>query len=189
MLTLQNSYGCHNINFVTPTHQVPMIVESLQIAIDKGLRVPLVYNCGGYEAVETIQLLDGIIDIYMPDFKFADPAVAMSCTGARDYPSIAKAAITEMHRQVGDLVMDRRGIAQRGLLVRHLVLPGGLAGTGEVARFLVKEISPETYTNIMAQYYPCYKAAGHPPLDRRLTEEEFRRAVREAKEAGLRRLD
>lgn len=189
MLTLQNSYGCNNINFVTPTHQVPVIVQSLDIAIDKGLRVPLVYNCGGYESLETIQLLEGIIDIYMPDFKFADPAVAMNCTGAQDYPLIARAAIKEMHRQVGDLVMDRHGRAQRGLLVRHLVLPGGLAGTGDVARFLAKEISPDTYTNIMAQYCPCYKAAEHPPFNRRPTDEEFRQAVKEAKEAGLKRLD
>jgi len=189
MLTLQDSYDCHNINFVTPTHQVPMILQSLEIAIDKGLNVPLVYNCGGYEALGTIRLLEGIIDIYMPDFKFADPEVARNCTGAEDYPSVAKAAINEMHRQVGDLVMDRQGIAQRGLLVRHLVLPGGLAGTEEVSRFLAEEISPDTYTNIMAQYYPCYKAAEHPPLDRRLSSEEFRKAVEAARQAGLKRLD
>jgi len=187
MLTLQDGYGCHNINFVTPTHQVPMILQSLEIAIDKGLKVPLVYNCGGYEAPGTIKLLDGVIDIYMPDFKFADPEIANNCAGAKDYPFIAKAAIKEMHRQVGDLVMDSHGIARRGLLVRHLVLPDGLAGTGEVARFLAEEISPDTYTNIMAQYYPCFKAAEHPPLDRRLTNEEFRKAVKAAKDAGLKR--
>jgi putative pyruvate formate lyase activating enzyme len=189
MLTLQDSYGCHNINFVTPTHQVPMILQSLEIAIDRGLKVPLVYNCGGYEALETIRLLDGIIDIYMPDFKFADPEAAEKYSSANDYPSVAKTAIREMHRQVGDLVMDSHDIARRGLLVRHLVLPDGLAGTEEVARFLVDEISPDTYTNIMAQYYPCYKASEHPPLDRRLTNEEFRKALREAKDAGLKRLD
>jgi putative pyruvate formate lyase activating enzyme len=188
MLTLQDSYGCHNINFVTPTHQVPMILQSLEIAIEKGLNVPLVYNCGGYESLETFRLLDGIIDIYMPDFKFADPEVSEKFSRAKDYPAVAKTAIQEMHRQVGDLVMDSHGIAQRGLLVRHLVLPDGLAGTEEVARFLVEEISPDMYTNIMAQYYPCYKAVEHPPLDRRLTSEEFRKAVREAKEAGLKRL-
>lgn len=188
MLNLQNSYGCHNINFVTPTHQVPMILQSLETAIDKGLNVPLVYNCGGYESLYTIQLLEGIIDIYMPDFKFANSEIANNCTGAKDYPAAARAAINEMHRQVGDLVTDSNGIAQRGLLVRHLVLPGGLAGTEEVARFLAEEISPDTYTNIMAQYYPCYKAVEHPSLDRRLTNEEFRKAVREAKEAGLKRL-
>jgi putative pyruvate formate lyase activating enzyme len=188
MLTLQDSYSCHNINFVTPTHQVSMILQSLEIAIDKGLKVPLVYNCGGYEALETIRLLDGIIDIYMPDFKFADPEAAEKYSSAKDYPSVAKTAIREMHRQVGDLVMDSHDIARRGLLVRHLVLPDGLAGTEEVSRFLAEEISPDTYTNIMAQYYPCFKAGEHPPLDRRLTNEEFRKAVKEAKEAGLKRL-
>jgi len=188
MISLQ-SYGCHNINFVTPTHQVPMILKSLEIAIDKGLKIPLVYNCGGYEAIKTIQLLDGVIDIYMPDFKYSDPEAAKEYSKAGDYPLVAKAAIKEMHRQVGDLVIDKKGIAQKGLLVRHLVLPKGLAGTEEVVRFLAEEISPDTYTNIMAQYYPCYKAQEHPPLDRRLTGDEFRKAVKAAKDAGLRRLD
>lgn len=188
MLTLQN-YGCHNINYVTPTHQVPMILRSLGIAIEKGLKVPLVYNCGGYEAIETIKLLDGIIDIYMPDFKYSDSEPAKKYSRAKDYPSVAKAAIKEMHRQVGDLVIDNRGVALRGLLVRHLVLPEGLAGTEEVVRFIVEEISPDTYTNIMAQYYPCFKAKEHPPLDRRITNEEFRKAVKAARDAGLKRLD
>ena len=188
MITLQ-SYGCHNINFVTPTHQVPMILTSLEIAIDKGLKVPLVYNCGGYESLETIRLLDGVIDIYMPDFKFADPEVAKQYSKAEDYPVAAKAAIKEMYRQVGDLVIDDKGVAQKGLLVRHLVLPEGLAGTKKIVDFLVENISPETYTNIMAQYYPCYKAQEHPPLDRRLTREEYRKAVKTAKDAGLTRLD
>lgn len=188
MITLQN-YGCHNINFVTPTHQVPMILRSLEIAIEEGLKVPIVYNCGGYEALETLEILDGVIDIYMPDFKYADPGPAEKYSKAKDYPEVAKAAIKEMHRQVGDLVTDERGIALRGLLVRHLVLPEGLAGTEEVARFLVEEISPNTYTNIMAQYYPCYKAVEHPPLDRRLTHEEYRKAVKAARDAGLTRLD
>jgi putative pyruvate formate lyase activating enzyme len=188
MLTLQG-YGCHNINFVTPTHQVPMILRSLDIAVEKGLKVPLVYNCGGYEALETIKLLDGVIDIYMPDFKYSDSEPANKYSKAKDYPYVAKAAIKEMHRQVGDLVMDNRGIALRGLLVRHLVLPEGLAGTEEVARFLVEEISPDTYTNIMAQYYPCFKAEEHPPLDRRITNEEYRKAIKAARDAGLKRLD
>ncbi len=188
MITLQN-YGCHNINFVTPTHQVPMILASLVIAIDKGLKIPLVYNCGGYESLETIRLLDGIIDIYMPDFKYADPETAKEFSKAEDYPSVAKSAVKEMHRQVGDLVIDDKGVAHKGLLVRHLVLPEGLAGTEEIVKFLVNEISPDTYTNIMAQYYPCYKAHEHPPLDRRLTGEEFRKAVKTAKDAGLKRLD
>ncbi|UCF87515.1 MAG: radical SAM protein [Nitrospiraceae bacterium] len=188
MLTLQR-YGCHNINLVTPTHQVPMILKSLAIAIQKGLTIPIVYNCGGYESGETLSILDGVIDIYMPDFKYADPEVAKTYSKAKDYPSIAKAAIKEMHRQVGDLVTDERGIALRGLLVRHLVLPEGLAGTEEIVTFLADEISPETYTNIMAQYYPCFKAHEHPPLDRRITSDEYRKAVKAARYAGLRRLD
>lgn len=188
MMTLQN-YGCHNINLVTPTHQVPMIIKSLEIAIEKGLNVPLVYNCGGYESVDTLKILDGIVDIYMPDFKYSDPQVAMKYSKAKDYPQIAKAAIKEMHRQVGDLVIDDRGIALRGLLVRHLVLPEGLAGTEEVVRFLAGEISPNTYTNIMAQYYPCFKAVELPPLDRRITNEEYRKALKAAINAGPRRLD
>jgi putative pyruvate formate lyase activating enzyme len=188
MLALQN-FGCHNINFVTPTHQVPMILRSLEIAIDKGLKVPIVYNCGGYESIETLKILDGIVDIYMPDFKYIDSQVSKKYSKAEDYPSVAKAAIKEMHRQVGDLAIDSRGIALRGLLVRHLVLPGGLAGTEEIARFLAEEISPNTYINIMAQYYPCYQAIEYPPLDRRITTEEYRKAIRIALEAGLRRLD
>ncbi len=188
MLTLQG-YGCHNINFVTPTHQVPMILRSLEIAIDKGLKVPLVYNCGGYESVDTLKILDGIIDIYMPDFKYSSPDAAMKYSKAKDYPVVAKTAIKEMHRQVGDLIVDSRGIALRGLLVRHLVLPGDMAGTEEIVKFLVEEISPDTYTNIMAQYYPCYKAVEHPPLDRRITSDEYRRAVKAARDAGLKRLD
>ncbi len=188
MLTLQN-YGCHNINFVTPTHQVPMILRSLDIAMDKGLNIPLVYNCGGYESLETLRLLDGIIDIYMPDFKYADPDVAKEYSKAKDYPDIAKAAIKEMYRQVGGLVIDEKGVALKGILVRHLVLPQGLAGTEEIAKFLVEEISPDTYTNIMAQYYPCYKAHEHPPLDRRLTGKEFKKAVAAVREVGLIRLD
>jgi len=188
MITLQD-YGCHNINFVTPTHQVPMILQSLEIAIDKGLKIPLVYNCGGYDSVETLKILDGVIDIYMPDFKYADPETAKKYSYAEDYPSVAKAAIKEMHRQVGDLVINPEGVAMKGLLVRHLVLPGGLAGTEGIVQFLAEEISPSTYTNIMAQYYPCYKAQDHPPLDRRITNQEYRRAMDYAKKAGLRRLD
>ena len=188
MITLQN-YGCHNINFVTPTHQVPMILTSLEIAIDKGLKIPLVYNCGGYESLEMIRLLDGVIDIYMPDFKYADPEVAKDFSKAGDYPSVAKSAIKEMYRQAGDLIIDEKGVAQKGLLVRHLVLPEGLAGTEKIAKFLFEEISPDTYTNIMAQYYPCYKAHEHPPLDRRLTGDELKKAVKAARDAGLKRLD
>jgi putative pyruvate formate lyase activating enzyme len=188
MMTLQK-YGCHNINLVTPTHQVPMILRSLEIAIDKGLKVPLVYNCGGYESIETLKILDGIIDIYMPDFKYADSGPAKEYSNAEDYPSVVKETIKEMHRQVGDLVMDSNDIALKGLLVRHLVLPEGLAGTEKIVKFLVEEVSPDTYTNIMAQYYPCYKAQDHPPLDRRITNAEYRKAVKAARDAGLKRLD
>lgn len=188
MFSLQR-LGCHNINFVTPTHQVPQILGALPIAIDKGLRIPLVYNCGGYESVETLRILDGIFDIYMPDFKYSDKETAMKLSKAKDYPDIAKAAIKEMHRQVGDLIIDESGVAVSGLLVRHLVLPGGFAGTGEVLRFLSKEISPNTYLNLMDQYYPCYKASSHPPLDRRITKREFSDAIKTAISAGLKRLD
>ena len=187
MIYLQMS-GCHNINFVTPTHQVPMILKALKIAIEADLRLPLIYNCGGYESVETLKLLDGIIDIYMPDFKYANAEVAKKYSKAEDYPKIAKAAIIEMHRQVGDLYINPLGIAERGLLVRHLVLPDSLAGTEEVVKFIVEEISDNTYVNIMDQYYPCYKAFDYPPLDRRITTEEFFEALNIAKKAGLKRI-
>ncbi|MBM4128744.1 MAG: radical SAM protein [Nitrospira sp.] len=187
MLALQNG-GCHNINFVTPTHQMPMILKAVGIAAGKGLRAPLVYNCGGYESLHAIKLLEGVVDIYMPDFKYWDPEMALKYSNARDYPEVAMAAIKEMHRQVGDLIIDR-GIALRGLLVRHLVLPEGVAGTAGVVKFIAEEISKDTYINVMDQYHPCYKAFDHPPLDRRITGGEFREAVRLALEAGLKRLD
>ena len=187
MLDLQGM-GCHNINFVTPTHQVPQILQALPIAVDGGLRVPLVYNCGGYESLETLRLLDGAFDIYMPDFKYADAGVAKRYSKVESYPEVAKAAFREMHRQVGDLTMDGRGIARRGLLVRHLVLPNDLAGTGEIVRFLAG-LSKDTYVNIMDQYRPCYRAHEDPSLTRRPTREEFEEALRLAREAGLHRLD
>ncbi|MDP2799225.1 MAG: radical SAM protein [Deltaproteobacteria bacterium] len=188
MLYLQN-IGCHNINFVTPTHVVPQILEALYIAIEGGLSVPLVYNTGGYDSIETINLLDGIFDIYMPDFKYWDEEVAIRLSKAPGYPEIARQAIKEMHRQVGDLTVDSSGIAQRGLLVRHLVLPDGLAGTRDVMRFLAREISPNTYVNIMDQYRPCGEAYKYPPLDRRITAEEYREAITMAGEEGINRLD
>ncbi len=187
MLDLQRM-GCHNINFVTPTHQVPQILRALPIAVDGGLRVPLVYNCGGYESLETLRLLDGAFDIYMPDFKYADAGVAKRYSKVESYPEVAKAAFREMHRQVGDLTMDGRGIARRGLLVRHLVLPNDLAGTGEVVRFLA-DLSKDTYVNIMDQYKPCYRAHESPPLPRRPPRAEFEEALRLAREAGLHRFD
>lgn len=188
MLYLQR-LGCHNINFVTPTHQVPQILMALETAIEKGLRIPLVYNCGGYESISTLKILDGIFDIYMPDFKYSDTDVALRFSKAKDYPDVAKASIKEMHRQVGDLTLDGRGIALRGLLVRHLVLPEGLAGAKEIVKFLAEEISKDTYLNVMDQYRPCYKAFANPPLDRRITGKEFSEAVKLAIEAGIKRLD
>ena len=188
MLALQRM-GCHNINFVTPTHVVPQILEALIIAAEKGLNVPLVYNTGGYDSVETLKLLEGIFDIYMPDMKYSDPEIAEKYSGLKNYPEINKAAVKEMHRQVGDLLLDESGIATRGLLVRHLVLPNGLAGTEEIVRFIAREISPNTYVNIMDQYRPCYRAYEYPELSRRITAQEYLAAVRAAEEAGLRRLD
>lgn len=181
--------GCHNINLVTPTHQMPMILHSLALAVEKGLTIPIVYNCGGYESLEALKLLKGIIDIYMPDFKYADPKRALSYSKARDYPESAKASLKEMHLQVGDLVTDGRGIAQRGLLVRHLVLPDDTAGTEEVVSFIAREISKNTYLNIMDQYSPCYKASEHPPLDRKITKEEYTIALTKAKHYGIKRID
>jgi putative pyruvate formate lyase activating enzyme len=188
MLRLQ-AQGCHNINFVTPSHQVPMILAALPHAIAGGLRIPLVYNTGGYDSVATLRLLDGIIDIYMPDFKFWDAKVAAALCNAPNYPEVARQAFKEMHRQVGDLVLDEHGVAQRGLLVRHLVLPDGLAGTREIMQFLNREISPLTYVNVMGQYRPCGQANQHPSLAKFLTGQEHREAQQVARDAGLTRLD
>jgi putative pyruvate formate lyase activating enzyme len=189
MMLMLAERGCHNINFVTPTHVVPQILEALLPAIEQGLRLPLVYNSSGYDRKETLQLLEGIFDIYMPDFKFWDGEYAERFCDARDYPQVAQTAIKEMHRQVGDLVVDEDGIAQRGLLVRHLVMPNDVAGTKGVSAFLAREISPNTYVNVMDQYRPCGTADQDPLINRRLTAEEFREAVRATKKQGLKRLD
>lgn len=188
MLSLQ-ARGCHNINLVSPTHVVPQILEALDIAVESGLHVPLVYNTGGYDSVETLSILDGIVDIYMPDMKYGDENIARELSGIENYPQVNKAAIREMHRQVGDLQTSQEGVAQRGLLVRHLVLPKGLAGTKDVVDFIAKEISPNTYVNIMAQYHPCYKAHEIPSLAVRISKAELREAVELAHQAGLSRLD
>ncbi len=188
MLSLQDA-GCHNINLVSPTHQSAAILRAVVIARKQGLDLPIVYNCGGYESIETLRILEGVIDIYMPDIKYAAPAHGARYSEAADYPEIAMAALREMHRQVGDLVMGNDGVAQRGLLVRHLVLPGGIAGTAEVVRFIAREVSPNTYLNIMDQYHPCYKAFEHPPLDRRLSRMEYEEALALARAAGIRRID
>jgi putative pyruvate formate lyase activating enzyme len=188
MVELQK-LGCHNINFVTPTHYVAQILKALPFAVEKGLSIPLVYNTGGYDSVQTLKLLDGIFDIYMPDFKYGESRVGQECSQAPDYPRIARLALREMHRQVGDLLVDERGIALKGLLVRHLVLPHGLAGTRDVMRFLASEISKNTYVNIMDQYYPCGKIPLNSPLTRRITEEEYKEALEAAKKEGITRLD
>jgi putative pyruvate formate lyase activating enzyme len=188
MLELQVA-GCHNINLVTPSHVVPQILAGLLIAAQAGLRLPLVYNTGGYDSLSTLALLDGVIDIYMPDMKYASSQAASYYSKAKDYPQINQAAVKEMHRQVGDLQIDERGLAQRGLLVRHLVLPHELAGTPEVVRFLAEEVSTDTYLNLMDQYHPAYKAHLFPKLKRRITTDEYQAAVRAAHTAGLHRLD
>lgn len=188
MLSLERN-GCHNINFVSPTHVVPQILEALELAAAAGLSVPLVYNSGGYDSVEAIRLLDGLVDIYMPDMKYADADVGRRFSGVADYPDRNKEAVREMHRQVGDLALDGDGVAVRGLLVRHLVLPQGLAGTAEICRFLSREISSDTYINVMAQYHPCHRAFDVPELARPLSSEEFTEAVRIARDSGLHRLD
>ncbi len=185
MLSVQ-AQGCHNVNLVSPSHVVPQILAALLIATEAGLRLPLVYNTGGYDSLKTLALLDGVVDIYMPDMKYAQPEPALRYSKVQHYPQVNQAAVQEMHRQVGDLVLDDRGVAQRGLLVRHLVLPGDLAGTAEIVRFLREKISPHTYINVMDQYRPCYRAHELPPLNRRIMAEEYARAAQLAQGADLR---
>lgn len=189
MLDLQQS-GCHNINFVTPSHVVPQILSAVYLAAGRGLKLPLVYNSSGYEHVKTLRLLRGIVDIYMPDFKFWDSKVAEDTCDAPDYPEVAKRALIEMHRQVGDLCIDEAsGLAFKGLLVRHLVLPGELAGTAQVMKFLAHSLSRNTYVNVMRQYRPCGRAMEMPTLAAALSPIEYDRAVQETKAAGITRLD
>jgi putative pyruvate formate lyase activating enzyme len=188
MLELQ-VMGCHNINLVSPSHVVPQILAALRLAVQSGLRLPLVYNTGGYDSLETLHLLDGIVDIYMPDMKFANGGYAKKYSRAQDYPQVNQAAVEEMHRQVGDLQTDENGLATRGLLVRHLVLPRNLAGTKQVVQFLANEISKNTYLNLMAQYQPAYHASRYPELNRGITTSEYNTALRIAKDAGLTNLD
>jgi putative pyruvate formate lyase activating enzyme len=188
MLELQQ-LGCHNVNFVTPEHVVPQVVEALPFAIEGGLRLPIVYNTSGYDSLSSLKLLDGLVDVYMPDFKFWSPESAGRYSKAADYPETARESLREMQRQVGDLVFDERGLARRGLLVRHLVMPGGVAETREILKFLAREISPNVYVNLMDQYYPAYKSDRYPEIHRRITEDEYRAALDAAREAGIRRLD
>lgn len=188
MLALQRE-GCHNVNLVSPSHVVAQILAAVRIAADRGLRLPLVYNTGGYDSPEALALLDGVIDIYMPDMKYGDSETAHRDSHVRGYWEANQAAVREMHRQVGDLVIGADGIARRGLLVRHLVLPGDLANTEKVLAFIANEISRDTYVNVMHQYYPCYRAWDYPPLDRPITAEEYGRALAAAARRGLHRLD
>lgn len=186
MIELQGM-DCHNINFVTPTHFIPQLTNSIRIAAELGLRVPIVYNSGGYESVDTIKMLEGIVDIYMPDIKYSDSQNAERYSNAPDYFNRCREAVKEMHRQVGDLEVDSGGIAQRGLLIRHLVLPGDLAGSREVMGFIAGEISKKSYVNIMFQYRPLFKAKEYGELNRRVTLDEYRKAVEIAANLGLHR--
>lgn len=190
MLELQRA-GCHNINLVSPSHVVPQILEAVVLAVESGLRLPLVYNTSAYDALDSLNQLDGIVDVYMPDFKIWDPGMAAKYLAAKNYPEEARRAIKEMYRQVGDLVVDEQGLAKRGVLVRHLVMPRAIAGTGAIAKFLSREVSPHTYMNIMAQYYPAGKVSNEriPEINRRITQQEYSGAVAAARKAGLYRFD
>ena len=184
MIRLQER-GCHNINFVTPTHYVSQMMASLPEAIEKGLRLPIVYNCSGYESIEVIRLLDGIVDIYMPDAKFMDEKYAKQFSNAPDYPEVLKVVLKEMHRQVGDLTTDSKGVAERGLLIRHLVMPGGVASSEAVLKFIAEEISVHSYVNIMDQYRPEYRAEECAPINRRITHKEYLEVIQIAKRFDL----
>ncbi|MGQ9775996.1 MAG: radical SAM protein [Thermodesulfobacteriota bacterium] len=184
MIRLQEM-GCHNINFVTPTHYAPQIISSLPEAIEMGLRLPIVYNCSGYESIEVIKLLEGIVDIYMPDIKFMDEKFSERYSRASDYPKVIKEVLKEMYRQVGDLRINPNGIAERGLLIRHLVMPNGVASTEAVLRFIAEEISVHSYVNIMAQYRPEYRAYEYPEINRKITHKEYMEAVQIAKSFHL----
>jgi putative pyruvate formate lyase activating enzyme len=184
MLSLQ-AKGCHNINLVSPTHVVPYILEALELATNDGLYLPLVYNTGGYDSVETLELLDGVVDIYMPDMKYSDEKTAEQLSGIKGYPQVNQAAVKEMHRQVGDLQIEK-GLATRGLLIRHLVLPNRLAGSFEIIDFLAEQVSPKTAINVMDQYRPCFKASSHPKINRRPTPQEIESVYQYAIEKGLR---
>ncbi len=188
MLNLQDQ-GCHNINFVSPSHVIVQILEALPMAIEGGLRIPLVYNTGGYDLPETIRRLEGVVDIFMPDVKFSDGAVAEELAEAPDYPLICRLALSEMHRQVGDLCLDEAGVAWKGLLIRHLVMPDHLAGTEETFAWIAGHLSRNTYINVMDQYRPCGTVHGHPSLSRRITAGEYEEALQIAKRCGLHRLD
>jgi len=184
MLSLENQ-RCHNINLVSPTHFVPQILEALLIAVEKGLTLPLVYNTNGYDTIETLKLLDGIIDIYLPDIKYSDNKYAKEYSGVKNYVKYNRLALKEMFRQVGNLIIDENGIAQRGVLIRHLVLPERIAGSFESLDFIAEEISKEAHISLMSQYHPCYKADKHPVVNRRLKKAEYDEVVEYAEKSGL----
>jgi putative pyruvate formate lyase activating enzyme len=184
MIWLQEQ-GCHNLNFVTPTHFMPQILKAIRIARERGFDLPIVYNTSGYESLEALRLLDGIVDIYMPDMRYSDDPVAVKYSVAPHYAEINRAAIREMYRQVGNLVLDDNGIAKKGLLIRHLVLPGGLSGTEEIMKFLAEEISKDVYISLMSQYFPAFKAMEHKEINRRITAEEYEEACRIMEKYGL----
>ncbi len=188
MLALQEM-GCHNINLVSPTHVLPQVLEALVPAVERGLKLPLVWNTGGYDSLEALALLDGVVDIYMPDAKYGDSQIALELSGVGDYVEVNRAALLEMRRQAGDLETDEEGVARRGLLVRHLVLPGGLSGSKEVLRFLAGSVSPRMAVNVMDQYHPAFEASKYPPLDRRPTPGEIKEVLEEARRLGLRLVD
>jgi len=190
MLELQ-ARGCHNINLVTPEHVVPRILEALLTAVEGGLRLPFVYNTSAYDSLDSLELMNGVVDIYMPDFKFWNPEMARRYIRAPNYPEAARRAIKEMHRQVGPLVLDETGLALRGLLLRHLVMPGNIAGTRQIVHWIARQIGPDTYVNVMLQYCPAGKVSNkeHAEINRSITLEEFREVLEVASEAGLRRLD
>jgi putative pyruvate formate lyase activating enzyme len=187
LMLMVQELGCHNVNFVTPTHYTPQIAKALVHAVDHGFSLPIVYNCGGYESVATLQLLEGIVDIYMPDIKYSDESHARRYSGAPHYWETARAAVAEMHRQVGDLRVDSRGIAERGLLIRHLVLPNRIAGSRTVLEFIARDLSTDSYVNIMDQYHPSHHAGRYPELNRRITSQEDHEVVGYATRLGLRR--
>jgi len=184
MLRLQE-LGCHNINLVSPSHVVPQFLAALALAVPDGLRLPIVYNSGGYDSLATLRLLDGIVDIYMPDAKYDDDQIGMRLSGIPHYAKVNRLVLKEMHRQVGVLRVDKNGVAVRGLLIRHLVLPTDLGGTAGIVRFIASELSRDTYVNVMSQYRPCYEASRCEPLRRRITEDEYSKAIRAARSVGL----
>lgn len=186
MIYLQD-IGCHNINWVSPTHFAPQMVKSLFIARENGLKLPVVYNTGGYDSPGLIEMLSGIIDIYMPDIKYGSNENASKYSGVKNYWDIVRVSVKKMHSQVGDLLIEPSGITKRGLLIRHLVLPNNIAGSDEVLKFIAEEISKDSYVNIMKQYTPYFKASDYQELSRGVTQEEYMKVVNKAKELGLRR--